>query len=121
MRLPIYLDDSVDQDLLIRVLRNAGHKVTSPREVDLMGKDDPIHFDFARKHSMVLVTRDPGDFIAMHDDLRAHGEIHPGILLVYRDNDPRDMKPHDIVRAIDNLLNAGVEIADEVHNLNFWR
>jgi hypothetical protein len=47
---------------------------------------------------------------------------HPGILAVRSDNDPsRDMKDHEIVRAIGNLERAGVSIADEIHVLNHWR
>jgi hypothetical protein len=39
-----------------------------------------------------------------------------------RDNDPkRDLKAHGIVRAIANLLAAGIVLADQYVILNHWR
>ncbi len=43
-------------------------------------------------------------------------------LVIRSDNDPkRDMKDGDIVRALQNLENAGVPLANEFHILNHWR
>jgi hypothetical protein len=50
-----------------------------------------------------------------------HGR-HAGILVVRSDNDVRrDMKDRDIVRAIANLVAAGIPVANEFHILNHWR
>ena len=47
---------------------------------------------------------------------------HAGILIVRRDNDPhRDLKPRGMVRALRNLLAAGLTFPDQFHILNHWR
>jgi hypothetical protein len=47
---------------------------------------------------------------------------HLGILVVRKDNDlRRDLKPAGIVRALTNLLAAGVPIVDNYHILNHYR
>jgi hypothetical protein len=44
------------------------------------------------------------------------------MLIVRADNDPRrDMKDAEIARAIGNLEQAGVAVANEFHILNHWR
>ena len=70
---------------------------------ELSGNDDKVHFDFAAANNLAIITKNPGDFKALHDlDQR-----HSGILGIYQDNDPsRDMSNADIVRAIKNLEGA---------------
>jgi hypothetical protein len=47
---------------------------------------------------------------------------HAGVLVVRKDNNSkRDMRPPHIVRAIRNLLRAGVAIANEFTILNDYR
>lgn len=54
--------------------------------------------------------------------IRAAGGQHPGILVVRQDNDlTRDMTARGIVRALANLLAAGVPLPDRYHILNQWR
>jgi hypothetical protein len=64
------------------------------------------------------LTHNPKDFaplVNLNPD-------HPGVLGVYRDNNiVKDMDSSDIVRAIDNLLAAGVELRGGLHPLNPWR
>jgi hypothetical protein len=58
----------------------------------------------------------------LHFLIREAQGHHPGILVVRRDDDPRrNMSPHDIVRALRNLENAGVPIANEYIILNAWQ
>jgi hypothetical protein len=60
--------------------------------------------------------------VDLHDLVKETQGSHPGILVIRFDNDPsRDMKDHDVVRAIANLEQAGVPIAGELHILNHWR
>ncbi len=71
---------------------------------------------------LVLVSRNHDDFKDLHLLVRATNGQHPGVLIVRADNDPRrDMKDADIARAIDNLEQAGVPVANEFHILNHWR
>ena len=124
MALNLYLDDCSNSDLLADLLRQAGHRVARPTddEVGLDGEEDEVHFGFAAAHGLAIITKNPGDFKALHElDQR-----HSGILGVYQDNDPsRDMTHAEIVRAIKNLEEAaqqgGAPIHGEFHTLNDWR
>jgi predicted nuclease of predicted toxin-antitoxin system len=114
----IYLDDCAYDKDLVRWLEQAGHQVVTPAQAGITGRDDDVHFHHAATNGLVLLTMNPQDFVELHQK----NPQHPGILLVYKDNDPnRDMSPADIVRAIGNLEDAGVTMADTVHVLNAWR
>jgi hypothetical protein len=93
------------------------HEVVSPASAGLLGANDELHFAYARGHDLIVITKNPSDFLALH---RAAPE-HPGIFLIYQDNRPSDMRPADIARAIQNLVDAGVPIRNAVHELNHWR
>jgi predicted nuclease of predicted toxin-antitoxin system len=118
----LYLDDNINKGRLADRLRKAGHQVVLPAAVGLAGSTDAGHFLHAIEKQLVLVTKDHEDFFVLHRIVRAtHGQ-HPGIFAVREDNDPRrDMKDSDIVRAIRNLEQAGVPVANEFHILNHWR
>jgi predicted nuclease of predicted toxin-antitoxin system len=114
----IYLDDCAYAKELVRLLENAGHQVTTPRQAETTGKDDAAHFRYAIANGLILLTKNPDDFLELHQQ----SSQHPGILLVYQDNDrDRDMSQADIVRAIANLEQAKVAIAGSCHILNAWR
>jgi len=120
--LAIYLDDSQDNDLLITLLRQAGHTVVSPREVTLKGSDDLDHLEYAAQNGYALLTADVRDFETLHERWQQQGRQHAGILLVYYEgNVGKDGTAADIVEAIRKLLAAGVPIANQVHRLNHWR
>jgi predicted nuclease of predicted toxin-antitoxin system len=119
--LKLYLDDCANADLLALLLTQAGHTVVRPADAGTSGEEDDVHLAYAVKHGLVLVTKDPDDFHALH--LLAPN--HTGIFGVYQDNDvTRDMKAVDIVMAIERIEHAaqyGYPIAGEFHNLNLWR
>jgi hypothetical protein len=122
--LNLYLDDCSNSDVLADLLRQAGHRVVRPTDegVGLDGEDDHIHFVFAAANGLTIITKNPGDFEALHE----LNQQHFGILVVHQDNDSsRDMRPADIVRAIRNLEQAvqlgGPPIQGGLHSLNDWR
>lgn len=118
----IYLDDDSVDPLLIRLLRKAGHDVCVPVQLGLIGAADPVHLRHAIREKRVLLSGNHDDYRDQHELIREAAGAHPGISLVRRDNDKRrDLKPAGIVRAIANLLAAGVPIADNLHILNHWR
>jgi hypothetical protein len=79
---------------------------------------DPVHLQYAASQDLVLLTRNPKDFAALHNA----NPQHAGILVIYQDNDPsRDMSLADIVRSIANLEAAGVGFQGMFHILNDWR
>jgi predicted nuclease of predicted toxin-antitoxin system len=118
----LYLDDDSASSLLVRLLTGAGHDVIIPASVGNTGQKDPVHFMYTIRSDRVLLTHNQDDFELLHELVRLVQGHHPGIWAVRRDNDPtRDMEPKRIVRAIRNLLAAGVPIMDYLHVLNHWR
>jgi predicted nuclease of predicted toxin-antitoxin system len=118
----IYLDDDSAAPLLVRLLTRAGHDVVIPANVGLAGDEDPVHFMYAISNARALLTHNYKDFKLLHQLVLLAGGNHPGLLAVRRDNDPtRDLTPKQIVRALRNLIAAGVPIRDELHILNHWR
>jgi hypothetical protein len=118
----LYLDDDSTEALLVGLLRRDGHDVQVPADVALVGQDDPKHLTHAVRADRALLSRNHDDFRSLHDLIIEVQGHYPGVLMVRRDNDPtRDMKPAGIVRAIRNLLAAGISIRDQFHILNHWR
>ena len=93
-----------------------------PSDVGMAGEKDPVHFAFAVRAGRVLLTRNYRDFDDLHDLSIALQGHHPGLLVVRMDSDPkRDLKFHEIVRAIQNLVVSGTVIENQKHILNHWR
>ena len=114
----VYLDDCAFAYDLVDALRNERFRVVTPIDADLLGARDEEHFAFAARAGLPLITKNPEDFIALHEASAAHA----GILVVYQDNVAgKDMRPSDVVRALRNLFASGLPIAGEVHVLNHWR
>jgi hypothetical protein len=118
----LYLDDNIAGVLLLRLLAQARHDVQRPADVGLSGVSDPRHFTHAVREDRLCLTRNHRDFEELHELVQAVGGHHPGLLLVRFDNDPtRDLRPHEIVRAIAKLEASGAPIRDGCHILNHWR
>lgn len=118
----LYLDEDLSLPVLVRVLRSAGHDVQIPADLGMLGESDVVQFTYAVLDGRVCCTRDYGDYEDLHDLVLAVQGHHPGILVVREDNDPRrDMKPHDIVRAIRNLEATNYDVTDQYEILNHWR
>ena len=118
MSLKIYLDDCAAAKELVTLLRAAGHHIVTPAEAGITGRDDDVHFRYAAGQGLVLLTKNPADFLRLH----TADTNHAGILAVYQDNDPgRDMTRADIVRAITNMEAAGIQLPGHFHVLNAWR
>ena len=119
MSLRLYLDDCAYSKLLLQILQAPPqrHTVAIPEEAGLRGAPDPEHFAYARAHSMILVTKNPDDFEALH----RQQPDYPGIFAIYQDNDSRDMSYAEIAQAIANIVAAEVPITGTFHTLNRWR
>ena len=117
----LYLDDDSIAALLVALLRRAGHDVQIPADAGTSRADDPVHLTYAVVQDRVFLSHNHRDFEQLHDLIRAVQGHHPGILVVRKDNNPkRDLSVPGIVRAIANLLAAGVPIADTYQVLNHW-
>ncbi len=122
MPLSLYLDDCADDDTLAALLRRAGHQVHTPRVAGTSGVSDDEHLDYAARHGYTLLTKDPDDFVDLHDQWEAMNRTHSGILLIYEEKEvSKNMSRTQIVVAIDNLVASGIPIANEVQTLNHWR
>jgi len=118
----IYLDDNLAARLLAALLQKAGHEVVRPADVGLVGKSDAVHLEHAIRHGLLMLTRDRRDFRELHQLVLTAGGTHPGLFVVRYDNDPtRDMKPKDVVSAIQKLEQSGLETANQLITLNQWR
>jgi len=118
----LYLDDDIANPLLAQVLRRAAHDVEAPSDVGMGGRSDPEHLTCAIRAGRAILTRNYRDYERLHLLVMQAQGHHPGILLVRRDNDPRrNMKPHDIVRALRNLEASGQALPDACLTLNKWR
>lgn len=118
----LYLDEDAVAPALARILRQAGHDVQLPAAVGLLGKDDAVQLTHAVREDRILLTRNYCDYENLHNLIVAVGGHYPGMFIIRRDNDPKwNLKPHDVVRAIKNLLAAGLTVTDSCHILNQWR
>jgi hypothetical protein len=118
----LYLDDDIAKGALVTRPRRASHQAVVPADVNLSGAWDPSHLLHAVQHGLVLVSKNHDDFKELHLLIQATNGQHFGIAIIRADNDPsRDMKDGDIARAVRNLEQAGVPIANEFHILNHWR
>lgn len=121
IQLQLYLDDCAYSKELQRLLVEAGCDVQIPVDVQLVGADDPAHFDHAPAAGRVLITKNPADFKALHDQ----NQDHRGVVAIYQDNSPRDMAPADIVHALENaariLAATGQSLEGTFINLNEWQ
>jgi predicted nuclease of predicted toxin-antitoxin system len=120
LSLKLYLDDCAFSHRLRQLLCHAGHDVEAPADTvpPLTGAGDAVHFAHAKATDRVILTLNPRDFKALHDQ----DSNHPGILTVYQDNDPtKDMSYSDIVQAIANLERNVAKIAGGFWSLNAYR
>ena len=118
----LYLDDDLDSNALIRLLRRQGHEVVSPRAVGTRGSADEVHLRYAVENRLVLLTANARDFVELNQSWRRQQRHHNGILIVYRENNPtRDMDFQQIAQAVSEIEQSELRLDDAFNNLNFWR
>lgn len=116
--LNLYLDDCAYSKRLRGLLLDEGHHVVTPFDAGLAGADDLVHFEYATRNRLVIVTKDANDFEELHQQ---HSQ-HFGILAICEEADrSKNMSYADIVRAINNLVSADVELENQFYVLNHWR
>ncbi len=118
----LYVDEDSVHELLLQLLRRAGHDIEVPSDVGLVGRSDPVNLRYSISSNRSLLTANHDDFEELHDLVLQAGGTHPGILIVRRDNDRRrDLTPRGIATAIAHLLAADVPVESEFIVLNQWR
>lgn len=117
MSLRLLVDEDTQSRRLVRLLRDAGHEVATVNELGLQGHPDSDVLARAIVEDRVVLTRNVDDFRELH----LADSNHSGIAGIFFDSDPsKDLSHADVVRALDNLEAAQVEIAGCVHSLNAW-
>ena len=117
-----YLDDDVDQDLLIRLAAARSHRLLSPRSLGQSGQHDALHFLYAVSQHTPLMTRNANDFEALHEFALGAGGHHFGLIVVYEEADRRkNMRANEIIQALSNLESANMPLADQLIALNHYR
>ena len=117
-----YLDDDVDQDLLIRLGSKRSHQLISPRSVGNSGNPDALQFLYAASRQVPIITRNASDFEALHEFAMGIGGRHSGVIVVYEEADRRkNLKPAEIVAALSKLESANVPLIDQLIALNHYR
>jgi hypothetical protein len=119
--MPLYLDDDSIDGVFVKLLRRAGHEVAIPSDAGLAGADDPVHLTHAIRSGWPLFSFNHDDFEQLHVLIGVAAGHHPGILIVRRDNDRRDLKPAGMVVALSNFLASGNPLADQFVILNHYR
>jgi predicted nuclease of predicted toxin-antitoxin system len=117
----LYLDDDIIEKILVRMLKAAGHDLIIPADVGLSGADDPVHLTETIRTGRILLTFNAKDFEKLHNLVIASSGHHPGVLVVRKDNDRRDMSQKAIVHSLDRLIARGALIPDHFIVLNQYR
>jgi predicted nuclease of predicted toxin-antitoxin system len=116
--LRLLVDEDSQAKTLVRLLRAAGHDVLTAEDAGLNSLADSEVLARAVTEVRALLTRNCGDFLALHE---GHPD-HRGILAVYQDTNPAANPAYaDIVRAIGNVEGSGVALDGAFIVLNAWR
>jgi len=115
----LLVDECSQANLLVTRLVAAGHDVQTALQAGVIGVRDDVVFATAIAHNRIVLTNNCLDFIAISDSLNAQGVQHPGVFLVFLQNNPnRDMTYDRIVQAIVNLEQTQVPLPNTYHSLN---
>lgn len=117
MAVRLLVDECSEATLLVKKLRAAQHDVLTVTEANLRNVRDADVFAAAIADNRIVLTNNPADFIALHDEKMAQNQTHPGLFLVYLRNMPTDMTYDQIVKAIENLEKTGVPRENAHHSL----
>ncbi|MBX9878876.1 MAG: DUF5615 family PIN-like protein [Candidatus Obscuribacterales bacterium] len=118
MSLKLLVDECLIDKLLIAALEKAGHDVVTVTQINLIGSTDSAIFDHAVKDNRLVVTTNCDDFEDLHEAYLEDKRSHPGVLLIYLQNNPkRDLGYKQIVQAIANLEASKIPLASALHSL----
>jgi predicted nuclease of predicted toxin-antitoxin system len=122
LKLSLLVDEDSQGKLLVSLLKKAGHTVETTNEAGLRTAPDSVVLAYAIANELVLLTQNCSDFVDLAIGIVEAGEHHPGVLLVYKDNDPsKDMDAATIVQAVKNLTKTKLSLADKIIVLNNYR
>ncbi len=112
-------DEDSKAAILISRLREAGHDVVSTQDLGKDSLPDLDVFALAQSLGRTILTRNPEDFLKLHEENLAKG--HCGVLAIYQGADnEKNMSFKDIVQAISTIEAAGVTMANCFYVVNKW-
>ena len=115
--LRLLIDEDTQSRLLIRLLRETGHELTTVSDVQMEGRPDRDVLAYACSKNLIILTRNARDFYMLHEQ----NPEHPGILAIYHDKEPaKNMDYKSIVKAVSNVQNNGLELSRQFIVLNAW-
>jgi Domain of unknown function (DUF5615) len=118
----LYIDEDSAWNQLILALRRAGHEAQLAFQAGLAGESDTVQMMKAILDGRCVLTRNYRDFEELHNLIISAQGHHHGIIVIRRDDKTqRNMAPHDIVRALSNLVVAGAPVANQYITLNQWQ
>ena len=118
----VYLDDDLDSGHLITLGEIHGHVFVSPRTVGTSGQHDAKHLLYAALNRFPILSRNAGDYQALHELVTGAGGHHRGVIGVFDEKDFRkNMRPDQIARALTKVEDAGVDLANQFIALNNYR
>ena len=114
----LYLDEDVQSEALIQALRARGLSVLTTTEAKMSNHTDEDQLLFASAQSRVLATCNIGDFARLHNDWRAAGREHAGIILIHQ----QKWGPGELARRIIRLLAAvhGQDMRNRIEFIGSW-
>src|SRR2546421_7788485 len=109
------LDADIQDKLLARYVRSAGHDLVTANEVGLRTADDETILRYAAAESRVLITFNGEDFTRLHGRFPEHS----GVVVIHKYREARkDLTRPQIVRALANLETSGWNIRGQITSLN---
>ena len=118
----LYLDDDSCANVLIAMLRKAGHEVLVPAEIGMSGSHDAVHLLRSIREHRTILTKNYIDFDPLHKLVIGCGGGHSGVVVIRHDDDPRKkMKYKNIVAALAKVEQAYADLKNELITLNDWR
>ena len=118
MKLKIYLDENIACLAFKNLLLKNGFEVLTPKEAGLGGQNDAVQLKYAKEHGCVLLTKNPADFLELHQA----EPNHSGIVGIYQDNDvKKDMSHLDIMLTLKKMAQKHFVFTNNFIVLNHYR
>jgi hypothetical protein len=117
----LYLDDDIIDRVFVKLLRRDEFDIELPADCQMTGAADANHLTRAIQSDRVIMSFNHDDFERLHHLIVAAEGHHPGILIVRKDNDKRDLTPTGIVAALKKFISFELPVANQFIILNQFR
>jgi hypothetical protein len=112
----LHLNENLSTRLAIQ-LRRYDFDVTCSQEARLVAADDDQQMEFAASNQRAIVTFNFDDFVALHEQYRAQGKEHWGIILSTKES--IGTLAHRLLRLWNSV--SATELKNEIRWLNEFK